>query len=63
MIGEGTEFSSFENAEPFKKFMGYTKEGARIQDASEQIDNSAKEVSTFFSGVKDGTESYKSTLS
>ena len=62
MIGEGTEFSSFENAELFKKFMGLLKKRAN-QEASEQIDNSAKEVSTFFSGAADGTESYKSTLS
>lgn len=63
MIGEGTEFSSFENAELFKKFFGFTKKGARIQEAIKQIDNSAKEVSTFFTGAADGTESYKSTLS
>ena len=62
MIGEGTEFSSFENAELFEKFFGFTKEGARIQEASEQIDNSVKEVSTFLSEAAEGTESFKSTL-
>ena len=62
MIGEGTEFSSFENAELFEKFFGFTKEGARSQEASEQIDNSVKEVSTFLSEAAEGTESFKSTL-
>ena len=63
MIGEVTELSSFVNAEIFEKFFGFTKESARNQEASEQIVNSAKEVSTFFSGAADGMESYKSTLS
>ena len=56
-------FSNFENAEHFEKFLGFTKEGARIQETSEQIDNAGKEVNTFFSGAADDTESYKSTLS
>ena len=63
MIGGGIEFGSFENAKLFEKFFGFTKDGARIQEASEQIGNSAKEVSTFFSEAAEGTESVKSTLS
>ena len=63
MIGEGTEFSMFENAELFEKFFGLTEEGAQTRKASEQFDNSSKEVITFFSRAVEGTESYNSTLS
>lgn len=62
LISEGSSFDSYENAELFEKFFGFTKEGARIQEASEQIDTSVKEVSQFLSEAADGTESFKATL-
>lgn len=62
LIAENGEFGSYENAELFEKFFGFTKEGARIQEASEQIDTSVKEVSSFLSEAAEGTESFKSTL-
>lgn len=62
MISSGIEFGSYENAELFEKFFGFTKEGARIQEASEQIDSSVKEVSRFLAEAAEGTESFKSSL-
>ena len=62
LMDEGSTFDSYENAELFEKFFGFTKEGARIQEASEQIDSSVKEVSQFLHEAADGTESFKATL-
>lgn len=62
MIAESADFGNFENAELFEKFFGFTMEGARIQEASEQIDTSVKEVGQFLSEASEGTESFKSTL-
>lgn len=62
MIEEGEKFDSYENAELFEKFFGFTKEGARIQEASEQIDTSVKEVSQFLSEAAKDTEGFKTSL-
>ena len=62
MIADGVEFDNFENAELFEKFFGFTMEGARIQEASEQIDSSVKNVSQFLSEAAAGTETFKSSL-
>lgn len=62
IIANNGEFGNFENAELFEKFFGFTMEGARIQEASEQIDVSVKEVSQFLTEAADGTENFKSTL-
>ncbi|MEL0018881.1 MAG: diguanylate cyclase [Rickettsiales bacterium] len=62
LIADGTNFDSYENAELFEKFFGFTKEGARIQEASEQIDSSVKEVGQFLAEAAEGTENFKTTL-
>jgi len=62
IIANNGEFGSFENAELFEKFFGFTMEGARIQEASEQIDVSVKEMSQFLTEAADGTQNFKSTL-
>ena len=62
IIANDGEFGNFESAELFEKFFGFTMEGARIQEASEQIDASVKEVSQFLTDAADGTENFKSTL-
>ena len=62
MLEKKAEFGSYENAELFEKFFGFTKEGARIQEASEQIDCSVKEMSRFLTEAAEGTESFKASL-
>lgn len=62
MVQKKAEFGSYENAELFEKFFGFTKEGARIQEASEQIDSSVKEVGRFLAEAAKGTENFKASL-
>ena len=62
MIADGADFDDFENAELFEKFFGFTTEGARIQEASDRIDSSVKNVSQFLSEASESTETFKSSL-
>ena len=62
MIADGADFDDFENAELFEKFFGFTTEGARIQEASDRIDSSVKNVSQFLSDASESTETFKSSL-
>ena len=62
MIADGADFDDFANAELFEKFFGFTTEGARIQEASNQIDSSVKNVSQFLSDASESTETFKSSL-
>ena len=62
MIADGADFDDFETAELFEKFFGFTTEGARIQEASDRIDSSVKNVSQFLSEASESTETFKSSL-